>query len=119
MSTDSQIYARLLLPRGYGYPLWRPDPNSLLSQEYRSEGVNVGDVGIITSDGSFDFLFNICVSRDHPINHRGVPDGFVPVDPATLELDREPLFHHPRTNVSSQSIRQVNVQGEVGVSDTM
>ena len=66
MSTSTaDIYARCLLPLKEGYPLYYPElprrrgagPNY---EAYRRQGIDVGDVGIITSDGDFDFLFNIC-----------------------------------------------------------
>ncbi|KAF8987385.1 hypothetical protein BDQ17DRAFT_1205649, partial [Cyathus striatus] len=65
---DSEIYARLLWPKGRGFPLWCPNPNKHLSPDYVKSGIRIGDVGIITSNGEFDFLFNICLSADHPIN---------------------------------------------------
>ena len=49
---------------------------------YRAQGVRVGDVGILTENGGFDFLFNICVPRDDPINPVELPDNFVPIFPS-------------------------------------
>ena len=48
---------------------------------YRAQGVRVGDVGIFTENGGFDFLFNICVPRDDPINPVELPDNFIPISP--------------------------------------
>jgi hypothetical protein len=78
--TDSENYARCLLPKGHGYPLWVPKPPDNLPQEYRDRGVDVGDVGIVTSNGIFDFLFSICLPSDHPINCGRTPPGFTHVD---------------------------------------
>jgi hypothetical protein len=36
----------------------------------------VGDVGVFTAFGGFDFLFNISLPADHPINQQGLPEGF-------------------------------------------
>ena len=48
---------------------------------YRAHGVRVGDVEIFTENEGFDFLFNICVPRDDPINPRLLPDNFIPISP--------------------------------------
>jgi hypothetical protein len=70
-----------LLPKRRGFPLWVPKPHENLPEEYRKIGVNIGDVGIVTSDGVFDFLFNICLPSHHPINGGRVPDNFKPLEP--------------------------------------
>jgi hypothetical protein len=68
------IYTDCLLPLRHGYPLFRPEPHECLPTAYRTEGVSIGDVGIITPEGYFDFLFNIC---QNDVNENGVPDGMV------------------------------------------
>ncbi|KAF9260023.1 hypothetical protein L218DRAFT_623456 [Marasmius fiardii PR-910] len=79
IANESQVYARALYPLGHGCALWIPEPNDALSAQYRETGVRIGDVGILTSDGGFDFIFNVCCSADDPINQYGVPDGFQPL----------------------------------------
>ncbi|KIL56465.1 hypothetical protein M378DRAFT_89246 [Amanita muscaria Koide BX008] len=49
-----------------GYPLYEPEPES-------QEGIRVGDVGLITDDGGFDVLFNVCPP---PTNPDELPDDF-------------------------------------------
>ncbi|KAJ7306787.1 hypothetical protein DFH08DRAFT_664732, partial [Mycena albidolilacea] len=51
-------YSRLLLAKGHGYPLSYPQPPD--PAESRAEGTQIGDVGVLTSDGGFDSFFNIC-----------------------------------------------------------
>ncbi|KAF8995329.1 hypothetical protein BDQ17DRAFT_1211610, partial [Cyathus striatus] len=63
-----ELYARLLWIKGRGFPLWYPSPEANLPAEYRKNGIRIGDVGIINSSGQFDFLFNICLAADHPVN---------------------------------------------------
>jgi hypothetical protein len=53
-------------PEKRNHPLWIPQSNMVLPILYRAQGVRVGDVGIFTESGAFDFLFNICVPRDAP-----------------------------------------------------
>jgi hypothetical protein len=59
-STDggSEAY-RILLLEKLGYPLWYPDLDENLPASYREHGVRIGDVGIITGAGQFDFKFNV------------------------------------------------------------
>ncbi|KAJ3511904.1 hypothetical protein NLJ89_g3841 [Agrocybe chaxingu] len=52
------LYEQHLMHNGRGYPLWIPQPNIRLPIPYRAKGVSIGDVGIITAYGAFDFLFN-------------------------------------------------------------
>ncbi|KAF8954937.1 hypothetical protein BDZ97DRAFT_1927593 [Flammula alnicola] len=69
------------LKQDHGSPLWIPEPNHFLDISYRRRGIDIGDVGIITEGGAFDFLFNICLSQDDPINAGIVPEGFSPLNP--------------------------------------
>jgi hypothetical protein len=64
-----------------------PEPNNNLPSPYRKKGVQIGDVGILAPDGSFSFLFNICVSRNDPINPPTLPEEFAPVHPPIDPID--------------------------------
>ena len=70
------IYERHMCLKKHGFPLWIPQPNMRLSRSYRRQGVSIGDVGIFTSDGGFDFLFNVCLPAGHPNNPNELPEGF-------------------------------------------
>ena len=111
--SPSDIYARLLLPKKQGYPLWFPEPDENLPFEYHSVGVGIGDVGMITSDGAFDFLFNICRPANDPVNWLGVPNGFapLPLDP-TKDVRRVQKMYDPGTHISSAHIARVQLTGE-------
>jgi len=52
----SEIYTRLLLPKGHGCPIWCPEPDENLPPEYRENGVRIGDVGRVMPDGGFEPL---------------------------------------------------------------
>lgn len=72
---DADLYVALLLRFGHGYPQWIPRPDVLVSG-HEEHGVSIGDVGIVTPDQSFDFLFNICNDSDSTINQpHGLPSG--------------------------------------------
>ncbi|KAK0493315.1 hypothetical protein EDD18DRAFT_1464838 [Armillaria luteobubalina] len=73
------LYTKLLLSRGHGYPLWIPEPDYSLSSAYVERGICVGDVGIIRSDGGFDFIFNAFLEADNPVNACQVPPNFSPL----------------------------------------
>ncbi|KAE9388787.1 hypothetical protein BT96DRAFT_947360 [Gymnopus androsaceus JB14] len=81
--SDSVVYARFLMTRKRGYPLWRPkDHDSRLPDIYKQDGVHIGDVGILDEFGGFDYLFNACHPADHPLNEGRVPETF-----KLLEID--------------------------------
>lgn len=89
MQRNCDIYYRHLSMKGRGCPLWLPAPNSRLPREYRRTGINVGDVGLITASGSFDFLFNILLPPDDPIHAGRLPEGFSPLYPPLKPEDIE------------------------------
>lgn len=113
------MYTRLLLPKKLGFPLWTPEPDDNLPDEYRNKGVSIGDVGIMKPDGDFDFLFNICVPSDHAINQRGVPLGFEDVSEIEppLEISRRDGFHSLGTAIASNSMRKNDIGANISVQD--
>ncbi|KAJ8077717.1 Rho guanine nucleotide exchange factor [Marasmius tenuissimus] len=72
----SKVYADQLSSRHSGHALWHPEPNAVLPDCYKKDGIRIGDVGVITGEGRFDFLFNISRGVDDPINEYGVPYDF-------------------------------------------
>ncbi|ESK91853.1 hypothetical protein Moror_10505 [Moniliophthora roreri MCA 2997] len=79
--TDGQVYPRVLYPLRDGIPLWFPEDNASpnFPEEHQSTGVRVGDVGILSPEGRFDFIFNICHPEDDPVQWK-VPDDFVQME---------------------------------------
>jgi hypothetical protein len=77
---DSEVYLRLMLNHKQGYPLYRPEPNRG-SIEYRKRGARIGDVGRITPEGAFDFLFNVDSSQASLVNPPILPRDFETIPP--------------------------------------
>ncbi|KIK52188.1 hypothetical protein GYMLUDRAFT_50052 [Collybiopsis luxurians FD-317 M1] len=75
-SNEIEDYVRLLLTQKKGYPLWNPRPGDWLPPVYKEAGVRIGDVGIVTEFGEFDYLFNVCLPPDDPVNAGRVPENF-------------------------------------------
>ncbi|KAF5369028.1 hypothetical protein D9758_003117 [Tetrapyrgos nigripes] len=92
--SDADVYASQLLRCHHGYPLWIPRPYESLPELYRLTGTSLADVGRITPDGHFHFLFNALAPADNPVNERGVPDDFKPLVFDNRVL-RDVDFHRP------------------------
>jgi hypothetical protein len=99
------IYKRHMYLKGHGFPLWIPQPNMRLSHSYRRQGVSIGDVGIFTSNGGFDFLFNVCLPAGHPNNPNELPEGFSCLVLRPTDVSE---FHaHPRhSHLASPSVKK-------------
>ncbi|KAI0372678.1 hypothetical protein BV20DRAFT_38503 [Pilatotrama ljubarskyi] len=105
METACRVYTKLMFQRGYGYPLWEPEPNE-------AGELLIGDVGYIL-DGGFYRLFNATLPADHPVNQRcGVPDGFEPFTfPQTL-LHRRDRALEPRP-LCSKSVVAFDIEASI------
>ncbi|KAL1701741.1 hypothetical protein EV121DRAFT_211521 [Schizophyllum commune] len=96
----SHVYAQNLLLAREGYPLYAPEPLSNLPDDYRARGAEIGDVGVITKEGAFKPLLNICAPPDAAINaFKGVPPDFeyigsVAKDSLDAYYDRSGSFVH-------------------------
>ncbi|KAF8163999.1 hypothetical protein BJ912DRAFT_890343, partial [Pholiota molesta] len=81
---SSRIYRDLLLKKQHGLPLWIPDPAENL-EEHKKQGISIGDLGILTDDGGFRFLFNIHAEADARINKdMRTPQAFTPLPMPTI-----------------------------------
>jgi len=58
---------RLILLKKLGCPLWYPDLDENLRATYHEHGIPIGDVGIITGAGQFDFNFDV---HGHKLVHK-------------------------------------------------
>ncbi|KAJ7469877.1 hypothetical protein B0H11DRAFT_1392377 [Mycena galericulata] len=117
--SDSRLYSRLLLPKGHGYPLFHPQPFDDLPLESRREGTAIGDVGVVTSDGSFDVIFNICRSANDPLNRFGVPEGFEQVNLGPGDVAPRAQYHRPGSDVSNTKISKRRLDVDAGVENNV
>ncbi|KAJ7038438.1 hypothetical protein C8F04DRAFT_1089199 [Mycena alexandri] len=117
---DGQLYTKLLLCKGLGYPLWYPPPIDSLPYAYRQEGVQIGDVGYITPRGAFSFIFNICHGADHPINcHFGVPKGFQQLQLDAHAIERVDVAFQPRSDISTDTVKSRRVSAGADLNSTV
>ncbi|KAJ7277540.1 hypothetical protein C8J57DRAFT_1713853 [Mycena rebaudengoi] len=115
--SDSRLYSRLLFPKGHGYPLFHPQPFDDLPEEARRIGTEIGDVGVVTFDGSFDVIFNICRAANDPINRFGVPEGFERVRLASGDVAPRASYHRPGSDVSNTKISKRRLDVDASVPD--
>ncbi|KIJ58143.1 hypothetical protein HYDPIDRAFT_34451 [Hydnomerulius pinastri MD-312] len=120
--SPQDVYAGLMLRAepSCGYPLWVPEPDSSLPTEYQSKGLTVGDVGVVTEDGSFDVFFNICLPETHPLHRAyGVPEGFKQIVLHARDISKFPFIDGPGKVISTQSIDLKTVVAGMAGSSNM
>jgi hypothetical protein len=114
----SETYGRILLIKKMGYPLWIPEPSNI-AKKYGVEGVSIGDLGVLTYDGRFNFLFNICLPKDHPVN-RHAPPGFVPIDfDKARDVEVIPDFHPRDCLMKTQTMLRRPLRSDNGFVSTL
>ncbi|KAJ7261156.1 hypothetical protein C8J57DRAFT_1337226 [Mycena rebaudengoi] len=116
---DSHLYSRLLLPKGHGYPLFCPQPSDDLPEEYRRAGASIGDVGVVTGDGYFDYIFNICAPENSEMNWLGVPDSFRPIQLRTGAIFHARKHHRPGCDISNKTIKKRRLDVELAAEDNV
>ncbi|KAK0470914.1 hypothetical protein IW261DRAFT_1425595 [Armillaria novae-zelandiae] len=87
------IYVPLLLPQGYGYPLWLPGPLENLPSDCIRDGTQIGDLGYLADDGGFVYLFNVGKDASDPVNLHRTPPDFTPL-PGIHERTNTQLRSH-------------------------
>ena len=98
-SSNPEVYREFLLPLKHGYPLYHPDPSSSDERyvKFIEEGVEVGDVGVLRENGSFDFLFSVCKGDR---NQRGAPNGLLLFDEAQLDVEKKAAYRDPQSVIT-------------------
>ena len=78
---------------------------------YRKHGMRIGDVGAITANGAFDFLFNVCEYNDlgAGVNPAKLPDGFELLIPEP-EISCHGTFE-PGARLTSESVNEIHEHG--------
>ena len=85
VDSPQDVYAKCL-PSNRGHPLWFPEPGSTLPSSYRQDGLQIGDVGFVGQNGSFNVLCNICYGPHHALHRRpGITFNFEPI---ALDIDQ-------------------------------
>ncbi|PPQ76765.1 hypothetical protein CVT26_000265 [Gymnopilus dilepis] len=99
-------YSRSLLLAGHGFPIWNPSGDLARPPAYLKRGISIGDVGVLDSDGVFEFHFNIYLPPDDPTHAGTVPPHFQPVEPILqpheIRYDRE--YFPPGHVVASRGV---------------
>ncbi|KAJ6495086.1 hypothetical protein C8R45DRAFT_787905, partial [Mycena sanguinolenta] len=83
------------------FPLFRPSPLDDLPDAVRRVGVQIGDVGILCRDGSFDPIFSICRPEGGVFNRLGVPAHFEQLILTPEDIRYQAQFHSPGTVMST------------------
>ncbi|KAF7345422.1 Tkl tkl-ccin protein kinase [Mycena venus] len=117
--SDSILYSRLLFPKGHGYPLFCPEPFDDLDEAARKTGSEIGDVGVITWDGSFDPIFNILRASNDPSNRYGVPPGFEQVFLGPQDISTRAQCHLPGSDISNTTISKRRLDFEAGTESNV
>lgn len=105
----SKVYAEVLSVEGLGLPLWYPDLSRNLPAEYVAKGVSIGDVGIITGAGAFEFCFNVHDKGQLPAPYRA-PEGFQPWEPQGISDHR---MSAPGDVIKGGLVTQTSVEGNI------
>ena len=104
---DARIYLSLMLQHAHGYPLYRPEPKRNLPMAYRRKGIRIGDVGTVSSDGAFNFLFNVNGSIASEVNPAMLPDDFETLSHIEVSSDE---YLQPRNQLLSDHVEQTKDQ---------
>jgi hypothetical protein len=113
----NEVYVRRLLSKCHGYPVYGPKPDNCLPQAYQDRGTSIGDVVIITNDGTIDFLFNICLPSDHPINSGRTPECFKMVElDASKDLSLMEDWHGIDSSIASSSVQKKALAAHAAVT---
>ncbi|KAJ7498028.1 hypothetical protein B0H11DRAFT_1715163 [Mycena galericulata] len=116
---NSQLYAKLLFPTGNGYALFNPNPLDDLPETDRKIGTQIGDVGVVTRDGSFDPIFNITREPNDPSNRFSVPAGYEQVTLRPGDIAKRAHCHPPGSDVSNTTVKKKRLDVDAGIASNV
>jgi hypothetical protein len=125
VKSSQQVYVEQLMPRVAGYPLWNPEPPESLPSEVKEVGIVPGDVGYLTPDGDFFYLFHVFSGPGAPRkgnpNPYGTPTGFSPIEVQAGD-DQMPIFKSLRpytdlARISSVTDKRDDIFGQCNFTD--
>jgi hypothetical protein len=102
MKSPQQIYSEQLIPLVKGHPLWIPEPPSSLPPTHRELGIVPGDVGFLSPDGDFHYLFHVFSGPGGPRpedpnpNPYGAPKNFVAIEVQEEDNSTPSIIKHQR-----------------------
>ncbi|KAJ7588408.1 hypothetical protein C8J56DRAFT_68664 [Mycena floridula] len=115
--TAAQVYNSSLLGKGHGCPLWLPEPDDGLLEEYRRTGVQIGDLLRLTADGGYEYFFNIFQSASHAINVGRVPAGFRKLSLNKKDISERKNQHQVGAHLSTMIVTKIAVSAEAETGD--
>lgn len=102
--TAWDIYAEQLFPKGYGHPLWIPEPTE--------RPLRIGDVGWM-KDGQFRPLFNFMAPENDLINaSQGVPPNYEMLSSREISINGNIEEIHQQA-IHSGGMHLLDTRGEV------
>jgi len=91
---------------GNGFPPRQIDGVYNRPEKHFRQGVGIGDVGILDTDGGFSYYFNIFHPSDDPIQTSELPRNFKPIEPPLSEWEVRTTQTHfePGAVIASEGI---------------
>jgi hypothetical protein len=117
--SDNILYTRAILSKGEGYPLFLPPPSDDLPESARRTGTEIGDVGVVTQDGSFDPIFNILCPANDRANRFGVPPGFIQVVLPPDDIRMQVPCYPPGYVISNTSVKRRHLEVEASLENNV
>ncbi|KAJ7840334.1 hypothetical protein B0H13DRAFT_2100981 [Mycena leptocephala] len=108
---ENDPYTRAMLHRKEGYALYLPTPPNDLPESARRVGTEIGDVVLVTDQGSIDPVFNILRPANDRANQRfGVPPAFEQVVLPDDDIRTQVPSHSPGCVISNTTVKRKHLE---------